>query len=138
MGPPAIRGYPAQSGEVVATLETRLEHIDETLVGIEPQMLTLQEQKQETETESVRLNRDVNVADETYMSLARKVEEERITSDQIASVVKLASEAAVPEKAESRGRLLNTAVGIFLGLFAATIVILAGTWWYNEGDTQRS
>ena len=118
---------------LIATLETRLDHIDETMVGLEPKMLTLQEQKQETATESVRLNRDVSVANETYMALARKVEEERITSDEIASVVKLASEAAVPEKAESRGRLLNTVVAGLLALILAVFAVATLHWWRQEG-----
>jgi len=116
-------------GNLIITLETRLEQIEETLLGLEPEILALQEQKQKIETESARLDRNFNVADETYMSLARKVEEERISSDELTGVVKLASQASVPGGAVSTNRMRNTIAGFLLGLFAATLVILIVAWW---------
>jgi len=116
-------------GNLIITLETRLEQIEETLLGLEPEILALQEQKQKIETESTRLDRNFNVADETYMSLARKVEEERISSDELTGVVKLASQASVPGGAVSTNRMRNTIAGFLLGLFAATLVILIVAWW---------
>jgi len=117
---------------MMATLETRLEQIDEMLDGLEPRILALQQQKQETGTESSRLVRDRDIADETYLALARKVEEERISSDELTSVAKLASEASVPEEAESRGRLLNTAFAGFLALILAVVGIIATDWWRRD------
>lgn len=117
---------------LITTLETRSELANEILVELEPQILTLQEQKQEISTESARLNRDRDVAHETYITLARKVEEERISSEEISSVARVASEAAVPQEAVSPRKLLNAAVAGFLALIVALVAILAFGWWRQE------
>ena len=111
------------------TLTTLSAQIEAELAQLEPQLLELQQQKQQAETEFNRLMRQQAVAEETYTILARKVEEERITSSDTNSGVRLASRAIVPTRPLGSGRLLLALVAsIISGLFSITW-ISAQQWW---------
>jgi len=111
------------------TLEGRLAEPDEEVAALEPQILTLQQELQQTGTEAERLGRDKNVAEETYLALARKVDEVRISTDEIGSGVRRASTAAVPEQPVGRSRLINTVLAVVLVAMISVFVILAHAWW---------
>lgn len=117
---------------LVNTLETKAAQIDARLEELEPQILALQQERQQIETEEARLVRNRDVAEETYTALARKVEEERITSQEAVSGVRLASRAAVPEDPVSPRRLLVTGVAGTLGL-ALSVGIVFLLYWWQEG-----
>jgi uncharacterized protein involved in exopolysaccharide biosynthesis len=102
------------------------------LAGLEPQLLLLQQQKQEAETKYNRLLRDQTVAGETYIALAHKVEEERITSADTNSGARLASEAAVPRKPVDRSRLVVAAIAVFAGLIVSSAIVFVFHWFQNE------
>jgi uncharacterized protein involved in exopolysaccharide biosynthesis len=115
--------------ELVATLQTRLEEIEANLATLEPQILALQEEKQMLQAEETRLERNVSVADETYIALARKVDEVRITSQGQSNDLRLASRSAVPVDPVAPRRLVNTAVAGILGVLLTVFVILTRLWW---------
>lgn len=117
---------------LIETLSTRSMEIDTSLADLEPKILVLQQQKQETETENNRVTRNFTLSEETYTALARKVEEERITSQDVSSGVKLASKSAVPENPVAPKRTLNTIVAGFLGLLLGAIAVLFFSWWKNH------
>jgi len=114
---------------LVETLSARSAAIDAELEMLEPEILDLQQQKQEMVTESNQLTRDYTVAEETYTALARKVEEERITSQDTNSGVRLVSKTAVPREPTRTNRLTITAVAGVLGAIIAVVVITAVYWW---------
>lgn len=114
---------------LLAALTTQVGQTEAELAALEPTILELQQQRQSAETEHNRLIRNRFVAEETYMALAHKVEEERITSQDRNSGVRLASEAAVPTKPESKHRLLNTAVAGLLAFLILVAAILFSEWW---------
>ncbi|MCB8984007.1 MAG: hypothetical protein H6659_09290 [Ardenticatenaceae bacterium] len=114
---------------LVETLTARIETIDAELALLEPQILALQQQKQETDTESNQLNRKYTVAEETYTALARKVEEERITSQDTSSGVRLASKTAVPQEPTRLSRILITIAAAIVGSVIAIFVVIAVCWW---------
>lgn len=118
---------------LVGTLESRSVQTEERLAELEPQILGLQQQKREMETESERLIRNRDVAQETYTALARKVEEERITSQDTSSGVRLASQAAVPVEPVGPRRLLNTVVAGGLGLMLGVFSVFIKGWWRASG-----
>ena len=91
--------------------------------------VNLNEQRQEMKTEEARLDRDRELASETYNALAHRVEEERISSDEIISAVALASQAAVPTEPDSPRRIINTAVAALFGLLLALVVVIFAAWW---------
>ncbi len=115
--------------ELQTTLETRLGEIEGDLIELEPEILALQQEKQSLLAEQNRLQRNASVAEETYTSLARKVDEERITSQDESNSLRLASNSAVPDEPVAPRRLINTLVAGFLGGFLMIIALIGREWW---------
>ncbi|MGB5057267.1 MAG: Wzz/FepE/Etk N-terminal domain-containing protein [Candidatus Promineifilaceae bacterium] len=115
------------------TLAARIVSIDQELSALEPQILALQQEKQTTDTASNELTRNYSVAVETYTALARKVEEERITSQDTSSGVRLASRTAVPIDTVGPRKLVNAIVAGLLGFMAAVFIVLVRQWWHSNG-----
>jgi len=122
---------------LVATLGARREEIEAQVAALEPQILGLQQRLQEVQTEEDRLTRARDVARETYLTLARKVEEVRIAAEDTSGEVRLASRAAVPEVPVSPRKLLNTAVAGMLGLMVGVFGAFAAEWWNADGESGR-
>jgi uncharacterized protein involved in exopolysaccharide biosynthesis len=126
--------------DLVRTLEARSAEIDGRLAELEPQILTLQQRLQEISAESDRLIRARDLARETYMTLARKVEEARIAAAESDGVLQVGSYAAPPEKPASPRKLLNTAVAGALGLLVGVLGAFAIEWWregLGDGEAGR-
>ena len=121
--------------DLVNILQAKSSEIDERLAELEPQILALQEQLQEINTESDRLARARDLARETYMALARKLEEARIAAQEENGVLQVGSYAAVPEEPVSPRKLLNTAVAGTLGLMLGVFGVFAVEWWRGEEET---
>jgi len=117
------------------TLASRLTQIEEEVLPLEQQILTLQRKQQEIGTENERVSRDKTIAEETYMTLARKVEEERITSQDKSSGVLLASQAAVPTGSSSPVPLLKAIIAGIVGFLLASVVVLVLFWWKQNAET---
>lgn len=118
--------------ELLATLAVRNAMVTEELATLEPIILDLQQQQQEAINEQKRLFRGQSVAEETYLALARKAEEERITSQDTSSGVRLASEAAVPVNPADRNRMVYTAVAVIFVAMISTLIIITFTWWQSQ------
>ncbi len=123
-------------GEQIQLLDNLIDGLEERLVEAEKQaavlseeILPLQEALQEANTERTRLARSVEVARNTYMTLANKVEETRIAAQDETGEVRLASRAAVPQKPVSPKKKLNVAIAGFLGLFVGVFVAFFVEWW---------
>lgn len=114
---------------LVDTLETRYAEIEERLEELEPQILTTQRQLSEVQTEEARLRRVRDVANETYLTLARKYEEVRIGAQDTTGEFLLASEAVTPEKPSGPRRMLNTVVAGGLGFFLTVLGVLILAYW---------
>lgn len=110
--------------QLQGTLNAQVQLIDVQLAELEPQILSLQQEKQKVDAEGANINREFVVAEETYTTLARKVDEERITSQNTGSGVRLASRSAVPEVPNGPRRLVITAAAGFLGAVLATAIVL--------------
>ncbi|MEM7116498.1 MAG: Wzz/FepE/Etk N-terminal domain-containing protein [Chloroflexota bacterium] len=119
---------------LIETLAAKLSQIEDDILVLEPQILALQEEEQNLTIENSRITRDYNIVNDTYTALARQVEQEQITSQDISSGVKLASRASVPERSVAPRRLLNTVVAGTVAGLLAVFVILALGWW--QSDTQ--
>lgn len=104
-------------------------NIERRLADLEPQILQAQRDLQESIATLDRLQRDLTTAQETYTTLARKLEEARLTTEGVGSEVQLASYAAVPETAVGPRRGLNTAVAGALGIFLGLVWVLGSVWW---------
>lgn len=106
--------------------------IEERLTSLEPQILSLQREKYQLEVLNNRLNRDLEVAEETYTTLARTVDEKRITSEDTTSGIKLASRTAVPERPSSPNVVVNSIIAGVVGIFLSIVAIIMMQWWRDE------
>lgn len=122
---------------LVAALEVRGEDIETQVAALEPQILTLQQQLQQVQMEEDHLVRARDVARETYLTLARKVDEVRIAAQDTSGEVRLASQAAVPEEPVSPRKMLNTVVGGTLGLMLGVFGAFAVEWWNADRESGR-
>ena len=109
--------------DLANTLETKSEEIELQTAALEPEILALQKQLQELQLEQSRLERARSLAYETYVALARKLEEAHVTAQGDDGVLQVGSHAAVPVEPASPHVLINTAlagmVGGLLGVGAA-------------------
>jgi uncharacterized protein involved in exopolysaccharide biosynthesis len=85
----------------------------------------LQGQIQETNTEGAQLNRQRDLAQSVYTTLAQKVGETRIAAQDTSGRVRLASAAAVPDQPVSARRLTSTAIAAALGMFVGVVAAFA-------------
>ena len=116
---------------LLATIEYQQGQIAEALTALAPQILKLQEARQILATERDGLNQEKSILDETVITLARKIEEERITSQNTSSGVRLVSKAAIPEKTENSSSLISAFLAAFIGVMLAVGFIFARDWWQD-------
>jgi succinoglycan biosynthesis transport protein ExoP len=124
--------------DLVTTLEAKSSKIDGRLAELEPQVLALQQQLQEVDAESERLTSARDLTSETYKTLARKLEEARISAREENGVLQVGSYAAVPETPVSPRKLLNTAVAGTLGLMLGVFGAFAAEWWRPDEQTRET
>lgn len=120
---------------LVDVLEDKLVTLEADAEALSPGILALQGQLQQVQTEDDRLSRAQSVAQETYMTLSRKVAETRISAQDDTGDVRLASRAAVPTAAISPRTSLNTVVGGALGLFVGVLGAFAVSYWQQGKET---
>jgi uncharacterized protein involved in exopolysaccharide biosynthesis len=117
-------------------LSAQLEQINTQLTTeLEPEILNLQQQKQIADVRAGELTRARDLSEQTFTALASKVEEERITSQDTGSGVRLASKASLPGEPISSGRILTTLVAAIFALMAGAFVVLLLTWWKSTEST---
>jgi succinoglycan biosynthesis transport protein ExoP len=115
--------------DLVSTLQAKSSEIDERLAELGPQILALQQQLEEINAESNRLTRARELARDTYMTLARKLEEARISAQEENGVLQVGSHAAVPERPVGPRKMFNAAVAGALGLMLGVFGAFAVEWW---------
>lgn len=122
-------------GNLLATLSSQAGQIEVELAALEPRILELQQQQQQANIEHSRLLRHQVVTESAYMALAHKVEEQRITSQDTTSGVRLASEASVPRGPVTGGRLMNVVMAFTSVLVLSIFVVLGTKWWGQTKDS---
>jgi succinoglycan biosynthesis transport protein ExoP len=122
---------------LVVTLQARSSEVDTLLAELEPEILDLQRKAQEASVENDRLTRTRDLARETYLTLARKLEEAHIAAQEEDRALQVGSYAAVPERPVRPRRLLNTALAGVLGLLIGVVVAFAIEFWQQNGRQAR-
>jgi succinoglycan biosynthesis transport protein ExoP len=117
---------------LTANLEAKSGDIELLLEELAPETLSLQEAVQQTNTEYERLTRGRDIAKNTYMTLANKVEESRIAAQDETGEVRLASRAAVPRSPVGPRRLMNTVLAGVLGLFVGIFLAFFVEFWQSS------
>jgi uncharacterized protein involved in exopolysaccharide biosynthesis len=106
--------------DLAKTIEARQVEAKKQSDALPAEIMALQGQLQEINTENAQLKRQRDLAQSVYTTLAQKVGETRIAAQETSGRVRLASSAAVPERPLG-GRLKNTAIAAALGLFVGVL-----------------
>lgn len=114
---------------LIELLQFKLSMIESRLSSLESEILQLQQEWQEAVTTYERLANARLIANETYLSLARKVEEEKITTQDENRGLRIISEAVIPNVAESRNTVLFTFAAGIIGTLVSIVVLFTITWW---------
>ena len=131
-------------GEQIALLDALIRAAEDKLVvlqkeaeSLEPEILRLQESlaQARAEEEQRKLARDV--AQETVLTLSRKVAEARIAAQDATGEVRLASRAVTPDRPASPRKMLNTAIGGALGLLLGVLGAFAIEYWRGGQSEAR-
>ncbi len=122
----------AQLDALIATIDSQQAQIEEDLDALPPQILVLQEEKQSIEAELNSLMQKQNLLNETVSVLSRKVEEERIASQNVDSGIRLVSKAAVPEEPENSSTLVSIILAAIIGGMLSVGYVFARDWWQVE------
>lgn len=118
-----------QLDQLAQTAQVSLATIDLRLVELEPRLFALQAEKEDIFHQYEELTRNRDVAKETYLTLARKLDEERISAAGPGIQLQLASPAAVPERPTRTSLLLLVLLGATAGLLISLAILLLQTWW---------
>lgn len=118
--------------KLLVILEVKSEQTTQLLEALEPEILSLQEQKQEAEGEQRILLRQLSSAEETYTALFRRVIEERISVEEPVNTVQLISEPTLPTKPVDTNRLINTVIAGAFTFLAASFLVLGQVWWQHS------
>ncbi len=123
--------------ELSNVLNKEMSRINQYLEPLEPQILSLQKEITEINTEGARISRNKDIVEETYLTLARKVDEERIASHNSSQGVLLASKASVPTNPSRSNSFLRVIMAGAVGFFLAVFLILAVAWWRQEVNPEE-
>lgn len=115
------------------TLQDESADISGRLKELEPAILSLQQQLQAATAESDRLTQARNLAQETHLTMARKLDEARIGAQEQNSLLQVGSHAAVPETPAAPRRLRVIAIAGVVGLMLGVFGALAAEWWLGQG-----
>lgn len=122
------------------TIQNKIDEIDSGLEPLNEEILALQRQIEVLEATSDRLEENLQIAKDTHLTLARKLEETQI-SNQVTSTVKLASRASVPTDPVSPKTTLNTLIAAVVGVLLTIFAIFVLDFWKeaaSDYQTQES
>ena len=118
--------------DLITTLETQAGELEIRITELEPEILRLQAELELFSIEDARLARAQSVAQDTYTTLARKVDEARIAAQDESGEIRLASSAAVPTRPVSPRKMVNTVIAGMLGLMLGVFGAFGIEWWLGE------
>ena len=108
---------------VEAALGDRQAQLDE----LAPPIFALQTEKQQLFNQGERLLRAREVAEETYVTVARKIDEERVASRE--TLVRVASQAATPENPTRPNIIALVSLLSIAFVIPLIAIIIFLTWW---------
>jgi len=125
----------------MATLRNKQQAIAGAAEEIPPEMLKLQGQLQQEQTELDRLTRARDVAKETWLSLSRKADEVRIAAQVDKDEVRIVSLAEVPAQPVAPKKAMNIAIagvlGLMVGVFGAFVMEYFAGRVTRDSDTRK-
>lgn len=122
--------------DLIVTLEGRREDVTQQLAELDPEILDLQQELESARTELARLQRAKDVANETYLTLSRKVEESKITTADQDGQMLLASRAAIPGGPVGPRTMLNAAIAAVAAGMLSVLAVFVLEWWKQDEDVE--
>lgn len=110
-----------------AAVEGALAQRQEQLDALQPRIFALQTEKQQLFNQGDRLVRARDIAQETYTTLSRKIDEGRIASEK--TIARLASRASVPEHPSRPNLVVLLPLLVTAAVLLTAGLIIAHTWW---------
>lgn len=114
------------------SLAIQAERVVVALSEIEPQMLAVQQEKQEANALEALLLRNIEVAEDAHTALALTVEEKRITSQDTNTGVNLVSRSAVPTAPVGPRKTVNALAAATAVVLFSILFIVLYTWWRSD------
>lgn len=129
-----VSGYTRQDQmEFLDSLDafvTELENASSTrLVEMESELMGSQQEYEQLNSQASRLTVERDLALETYSTLTRKLDEERIGIDDTNTGFRIASRAEVPSSPDGMNQLLAAFIGAALGVILSSVTIILYSWW---------
>ena len=115
--------------DLSTVLEGKARAADARASAAQPQLLDLQRQVQQSQAQTDRATLERDVARESYLAIARKVEESRITAAGEGDQFSVASQAMAPGAPVGQNASRNVAMAGLLGAIAGAILALVIDWW---------
>jgi capsular polysaccharide biosynthesis protein len=126
-----------QIGDLQDSLAIQAERVAASLSEIEPQILVVQQEKQEANALEALLLRNIEVAEDAHTALALTVEEKRITSQDTNTGVNLVSRSAAPTAPVGPRKTVNALAAAIAVVLFSILFIVVYTWWRSDQRASR-
>lgn len=114
---------------LVDSLNTQRLALKDEAVKQQDLIYDLQGQLEQAEGERVRLEMERNLAQEAFQTLARKAQELSLSAQDLETVTRVASQAAIPSEAFSPRTAIITVMAFMLGFILSVFGIFFFEWW---------
>ncbi len=118
---------PASLAALVAALEAKQAATQEAIAKLQNEVASLQTDVAARQMQLEQLLREQEVSQQTYLTLAKKLEENRVEVN--GDVARIASRAAVPQKPSSPRPMFNTALAAVVAVLVAAFGALFAEYW---------
>lgn len=117
---------------LMAGLQARQAEVGAQIAQVEPDIVRLQGLYAEADRQEGALTRQRDLARQDYMGLASKIEDVRISVQEFANTVQVASTAAAPTRPAGPSRWALAALSALAGLFVGSVFVLTREWWRSS------
>ncbi len=121
-------------GALAQSVEARLATIDVKLLELESSFFSLQREQQSAANRYDELIRQRDVAAETAVILARRIDEVRVQSQDTGNSLRIASLAVPPVRYDRSSLVVSAAVFGLLGFLISAMAVILLTWWKSSGN----
>lgn len=121
-------------GALAQSVEARLATIDVKLLELESSFFSLQREQQSIANRYDELIRQRDVAAETAVILARRIDEVRVQSQDTGNSLRIASLAVPPVRYDRSSLVVSVAVFGLLGFLISAMAVILLTWWKSSGN----
>ncbi|NUM44491.1 MAG: hypothetical protein HUU38_07260 [Anaerolineales bacterium] len=135
--PRTVGTLATQMAQLQEVLELRATNLALQLDPLQTEILQLQSQIKDLQATGEQLQQNYQVTSDTYLTLARKLTENEISSEVSGNIVKLGSRAIVPMEPVGPRTLINILIGGVSGLILSISFIFARDFWASVPEEEK-